>query len=390
VPPDRPDPVDGHGRDDGRDPLRTVAREWGRMGITGFGGPPTHILLLRQLCVQRRGWIPADEFEDAIAACNLLPGPASTQLAIYCAGRVAGWPGALVGGAGFILPGLATILALAWLFLSASPPESVRAAGAGAGAAVAAVAVRAALDLALPSWRRVAGLAARGRWIAYACAGAAASALIGPWLVLVLLGCGVVELAIRRGAAGAAALAATPHAAGLGSLAWTALKVGALSFGGGFVIVPLMQADAVSHYHWMTGAQFLDAVALGQVTPGPVVGTVAAVGYAAGGFGAGLLAAAIAFTPSFLFVLAGRSRFDRLRGHPVARAFLEGAGPAAIGAIAGSAVLLAGELSELWQYALLAAAAVALLAARRGIVPVLLAAGLLGELALAAGARIPG
>ncbi|HEY3764368.1 MAG TPA: chromate transporter, partial [Gaiellales bacterium] len=160
MPPDRPDPVDGHGRDDGRDPLRTVAREWGRMGITGFGGPPTHILLLRQLCVQRRGWIPADEFEDAIAACNLLPGPASTQLAIYCAGRVAGWPGALVGGAGFILPGLATILALAWLFLSASPPESVRAAGAGAGAAVAAVAVRAALDLALPSWRRVAGLAA--------------------------------------------------------------------------------------------------------------------------------------------------------------------------------------------------------------------------------------
>ncbi len=388
--PDRPDPADGHGRDAGRDPLLTVAREWGRMGITGFGGPPTHILLLRQLCVQRRGWIPADEFEDAIAACNLLPGPASTQLAIYCAGRVAGWPGALVGGAGFILPGLATILALAWLFLSASPPESVRAAGAGAGAAVAAVAVRAALDLAVPSWRRVAGAPARGRWIAYACAGAAASALIGPWLVLVLLGCGVAELAIRRGHTAAAALAAAPHAAGLGSLAWTALKVGALSFGGGFVIVPLMQADAVSHYHWMTGAQFLDAVALGQVTPGPVVGTVAAVGYAAGGFGAGLLAAAIAFTPSFLFVLAGRSRFDNLRGHPVARAFLEGAGPAAIGAIAGSAVLLAGELSELWQYALLAAAAVALLAARRGIVPVLLAAGLLGELALAAGAHIPG
>jgi chromate transporter len=182
---------------------------------------------------------------------------------------------------------------------------------------------------------------------------------------------------------------ALPHAAGLGSLTWTALKVGALSFGGGFVIVPLMQSDAVSRYHWMTGPQFLDAVALGQVTPGPVVCTVAAVGYAAGGVGAGLLAAAVAFTPSFAFVLAGRRHFDRLRGHPVAQGFLEGAGPGAIGAIAGSVYLLAGELSETWQYAVLALAAAALLVARRGVVSVLLLAAVAGEAALALGASIP-
>ncbi len=119
------------------------------------------------------------------------------------------------------------------------------------------------------------------------------------------------------------------------------------------------------------------------------MGTVAAVGYAAGGFGAALLAAAVAFTPSFAFVLAGRSRFDRLRGNPAARAFLDGAGPAAIGAIAGSSVLLAGELREWWQYVVLAAAAAALLVARRSIVGVLLAAALAGEAALVAGARIP-
>ena len=107
------------------EPLRTVAREWWRLGAIGFGGPPTHILLLRQLCVERRGWIPAEEFEDAIAACNLLPGPSSTQLAIFCAGRVGGWPGALVGGAGFIIPGLVVIIALAALFLSSSPPDWV-------------------------------------------------------------------------------------------------------------------------------------------------------------------------------------------------------------------------------------------------------------------------
>jgi chromate transporter len=186
---------------------------------------------------------------------------------------------------------------------------------------------------------------------------------------------------IRVGRTGPISLAAAPHAAGLGSLAWTALKVGALSFGGGFVIIPLMQSDAVSRYRWMTGPQFLDAVALGQVTPGPVVGTVAAVGYAAGGVGAALLAALVAFAPSFTFVLIGRSRFDRLRGYASARAFLEGAGPAAIGAIAGSSWLLAGELREGWQYAVLAAAALALLLGRRSIVGVLLAAAFAGEIA---------
>jgi chromate transporter len=377
------------GRGGVRGDLRTVAREWGRIGVTGFGGPPTHIVLLRRLCVDREGWIPADEFEDAIAACNLLPGPASTQLAIYCAGRVGGWPGAFAGGAGFILPGLAAILALAWLFLAGSPPNAVRAAGAGAGAAVSAVALRAAADLAVPSWRRVRGGGAHARWVVYAAAGALGSALAGPWLVLVLLGCGAAELAVRGEGRRRALFPALPHAAGLGSLTWTALKVGALSFGGGFVIVPLMQSDAVSRYHWMTGPQFLDAVALGQVTPGPVVCTVAAVGYAAGGVGAGLLAAAVAFTPSFAFVLAGRRHFDRLRGHPVAQGFLEGAGPGAIGAIAGSVYLLAGELSETWQYAVLALAAAALLVARRGVVSVLLLAAVAGEAALALGASIP-
>jgi chromate transporter len=388
VPPGRAER--GEARAGGSGVLRTVAREWGRMGVTGFGGPPTHIVLLRDLCVEREGWIPADEFEDAIAACNLLPGPASTQLAIYCAGRVGGWPGAVVGGAGFILPGLAAILLLAWLFLSGSPPDAVRAAGAGAGAAVSAVALRAAADLARPSWSRASGRAAHARWVMYAAAGALGSALAGPWLVLVLLGCGAAELAVRGLVSGRGLLPALPHAAGIGSLAWTSLKVGALSFGGGFVIVPLMQSDAVSRYHWMTGAQFLDAVALGQVTPGPVVCTVAAVGYAAGGFGAALLAAAIAFAPSFAFVMAGRTHFDRLRGHATAQAFLEGAGPGAIGAIAGSVYLLAGELSQGWQYAVLAAAAAALLAARRGTVAVLLLAAVAGEAALTLGARIPG
>jgi chromate transporter len=173
------------------------------------------------------------------------------------------------------------------------------------------------------------------------------------------------------------------------SLSWVALKVGALSYGGGFVIIPLMQADAVHRYHWMSGQQFLDAVALGQVTPGPVVQTVAVVGYAAAGLGGGLLAAAVAFAPSFAIMLLGAHRFDRIRGDERARAFLDGAGPAAIGAILGSAIPLAAALTQRWQYVVLAAAAVSLLGLRRGVVPTLLGAGAAGALAVLAGVPLP-
>jgi chromate transporter len=374
--------------------LRTIAREWGRIGCIGFGGPPAHIALLRQLCVERRRWLDGHEFEDAIAACNLLPGPASTQLAIFCAWRLRGRTGALVGGACFIVPGLLVILLLAALFLQGSPPAAIKGAGAGAGAAVAAVAVQAGWSLVPDSRRRSPSTL---RWTAYLAAGAVSAATVGPGLVLVLVGCGALEVVLRRvrHAPGIGALvplpvlAATADTGGLLSLAWVAIKVGALSYGGGFVIIPLMHSDAVDRYHWMTSGQFLNAVALGQVTPGPVVQTVAVVGYAAAGVGGGLLAATIAFSPSFAFILLGGSRFDRLRADEDAKSFLNGAGPAAIGAILGTAVPLAGALTETWQYAVLAAAAVALLIVRSGVVLTLLAAGAAGAAIGVAGGPLP-
>ncbi|MGD0244900.1 MAG: chromate efflux transporter [Streptosporangiaceae bacterium] len=365
----------------------TIGREWGRIGCIGFGGPPAHIRLLRDLCVQRRGWLDSQEFEDAVAACNLLPGPASTQLAIFCAWRLRGRLGAVLGGVAFIVPGLVVILALAALFLSTSPPRWVLGAGAGAGAAVPAVAIHAGAGLTGPSWQRRRNTA---RWLAWLLAGTASAALLGPWLVLVLLGCGLTELALELsgrdhdasllpGLAAGPALAAGALSGGvLASVAWVAFKVGALSYGGGFVIIPLMQSDAVSHYHWMTGTQFLNAVALGQVTPGPVVQTVAVVGYAAAGLAGGLLAPLIAFSPSFAFVLLGAHRFDQIRGNNAARAFLDGAGPAAIGAIYGSAIPLTEALSQPWQYAVLAGALLLLLPLRRGVVLTLLTAGAAG------------
>ena len=188
-----------------------------------------------------------------------------------------------------------------------------------------------------------------------------------------------------------APLLATAAAAsgGLLALTWVAFKVGALSYGGGFVIIPLMQADAVDHFHWMTAAQFLNAVALGQVTPGPVVHTVAVVGYAAAGVRGGLLAALVAFAPSFAFVLLGASHFDRLRANANAKAFLGGAGPAAIGAILGTSIPLARALSESWQYAVLAGAFAVLFALRWGVVRTLLLAGGVGVVVALAGGPVP-
>jgi len=382
-------------------PLFSIAREWGRIGIIGFGGPPAHIALMRRRFVEEREWIPARDFEDGIAATNLLPGPASTQLAIFCAWRLRGTVGAVIGGLCFILPGLSIILVLAAVFLAVHPPPWIEGAAAGAGAAVPAVALQAAAGLIPASWARTAGgRSARIRWIAYLAVGGAAGATLGPFLVLVLLGCGLVEIASsgtgrsgpsrRRPSAAFAPLVAPALAAGgLVSLAWVAFKVGALPYGAGFVIIPLMQHDAVHTYHWMTAAQFLDAVALGQITPGPVVQTVAVVGYAAAGVLGGLLAAAVAFAPSFLFVIGGAPHFDRLRHNAAVQRFLTGAGAGAIGAIAGSSIPLALSLGHLWQVGVLLVAAVWLLVLKRPTVPALLGAGGLGVIVALAGGPVP-
>ena len=367
----------------------------------GFGGPPTHIRLLGDLCVDRKGWIGPQEFEDAITACNLLPGPASTQLAIFCAWRVRARAGAIIGGLAFIVPGLVLILCLSAVFLATAPPRWVEAAGAGAGAAVAAVAVHAGAGLVPASWRRAmaASRAMQARWLLFLVAGALAAATLGAYVVLVILGCGAIEVACRATAQGEQkrsghlapllAVGAVGAAGVWWSLGWVAIKVGALSYGGGFVIIPLMQADVVNHYHWMTAGQFLNAVALGQVTPGPVVLTVAVVGYAAAGVRGALFATAVAFSPSFAFVLLGASRFDRLRANPAVRGFLDGAGPAAIGAIFGSAIPLARALGQPWQVAVLAGSAALLFMLHRSAVTTLLLAGLVGVVVVAGGASLP-
>jgi chromate transporter len=375
-------------------PLRTVVREWGRIGLIGFGGPPAHIALMRELCVERRRWLDAQEFEDANAATQLLPGPGSTQMALYTAGRVGGRTGAVLGGLAFVLPGLVMVLAISALAFAEAPPEWVRGVGSGAAAAVVAVVVQAGLALGRASLEHRRG-GALARAVLYLAAGTAATVFAGVGVVLVLLACGFVELAWRRrpGAAVHAwpvflLLLAATGAAAIPALAWTAFKVGALSYGGGFVIIPLMHGDAVDVNGWMTDAEFANAVAYGQLTPGPVVHTVAIVGWAAAGLGGALLAAAVAFAPSFLVILVAGARFERLRGSAAARAFLDGAGPAAVGAILGAAVPLFDALEEGWQYAVLGGAVV-LLVARLAPLWALVGGAVAGLVAVVVGLPIP-
>jgi chromate transporter len=271
--------------------------------------------------------------------------------------------------------------------LSDDPPEWVRGVGAGAAAAAVAVIAQAGLGLARGALQDR-GAAA----VVYLVAGAVAALVAGPLVVLVLVACGLVELGRRR--AGAAVVAwpaalalAASAVAELPPLTWTALKVGGLAFGGGFVIVPLMQGDATGH-GWMTATQYANAVAYGQITPGPVTHTIALVGWAAAGASGALLASAIAFAPSFLFVLLGGERFERLRAGRGPRAFRDGAGPAAVGAILGAALVLAGALGPAWQWIVLAGAG-AVLALRRPPIEALLGGAVAGLVAALAGAALP-
>ncbi len=362
--------------------LSVIAKEWLQLGITGFGGPPAHIALLRKLCVEKNKWIESTEFEDAVATTNLLPGPASTQLAIFCAWKLREVRGALLGGLCFIAPGLVIIIALAALFLAKHPMNWVLGAAGGAGAGVAVVALNAAYQLVPGSWQRFTSTQ-RARWFVYAILGVLCTNFLPAFVVLVLLACGLFEVLLRAsdqrlGLMGPLALGHGAALTGMGAVCWVALKVGALSYGGGFVIIPLMQHDVVSTYHWMTNAQFLNAVALGQITPGPVVQTVAVVGYSARGLTGALLAAFIAFAPSFIFVLIGAPRFEKIRTNKNVASFFAGAGTAVLGAIAGASVPLTRALHHGWQIPLLLLMFVWVFLLRKGVVSGLLICGAVG------------
>jgi chromate transporter len=328
--------------------LREVALLFLKLGFLGFGGPAAHIALMRREVVQQRAWVTDERFLDLLGASNLIPGPSSTELAIYLGYNRAGRMGLALAGVLFILPAFAMVLALAWSYERSGSTPAGEALLYGIKPVIIAVILQALWGLgraAFRDWRSPAGAAA-----------AFSLYLAGVNPLIVLFGVGLAVMATRagpsfarslvavlpvRGVLGAAAVT-TPMGFSYGTLFLTFLKIGAIVYGSGYVLLAYLRDDFVDRLHWLSDKQLLDAVAVGQLTPGPVFTTATFVGYLVGSWKGAVLATVAIFLPSFLFVAAVYPLIPRLRRSPVAGAFLDGVTAAALGLMAGVTWQLAG------------------------------------------------
>jgi chromate transporter len=315
-----------------------VAALFLKLGFTAFGGPAAHVGMMHNEVVERRKWLSEQEYLDAVGATNLIPGPNSTEMAIHIGLRRAGWPGFVLAGLGFILPAVLIVLALAWVYVRyGTQPE--------AGWLLYGIKPVVIAIIAQALWR-LGKAALKTVWLALLAAGVVVLYVIGINEVALLLGGGLIFMLIvsakpwrqLRAAIFPAAppalvmvssLAAAPFSLPL--LFLTFLKIGAVLYGSGYVLMAFMRADLVMRYGWLTDAQLLDAVAIGQVTPGPLFTAATFVGYVLGGVPGALLATLGIFLPSFIFVAAVSPLIPRLRGSPLASSFLDGVNAAALG-----------------------------------------------------------
>lgn len=317
-----------------------MARYFLRLGTVGFGGPGAHIAAMHDDLVRRRGWVDERQFLEVVGVTNLIPGPNSSEVAMHLGYVRAGPLGGLVAGLSFMLPALLMILGLSWAYFEIGEFE-VR---ADLLAGVQAVAVAAVLATA---WRlRVAVTGGLLKPVLGA-AGFGLTLALPALSPLVIPAGGIVSLLATRATATLAvtglpllgALAA--GGGGLGGLTVVFLRTGVLLFGGGLVLVPLLAPEVVDR-GWLTESQFLDGIALGQATPGPITLTSAFVGFAVQGIEGALVATAAIYLPSFLAVLAGTGPFlRRFRRNPAVAAFVEGVTASALGAVVAAAVILA-------------------------------------------------
>lgn len=318
-----------------------------RLGATAFGGPAAHVAMMDDEVVRRRGWLTRQEFLDLYGATNLIPGPNSTELAIHIGHRRAGWAGLLVAGGCFILPAALITLGVAWIYVRFGALPEMSALLHGIKPVIIAVVAQALWGLGRTGLRSKLSVA-----LALLCVGAN---LLGVHELALLAGAGVLSVVHRLGAGRSAgsspgAAVAVPLAGGAAApLAGVAaagvpfglqplflffLKVGSVLFGSGYVLLAFLRADLVERYGWMTEAQLLDAVAVGQVTPGPVFTTATFIGYFLGGVPGAAVATAGIFLPSFFFVALSGPLIPRLRRSAVASAFLDGVNAASLALMA--------------------------------------------------------
>ena len=359
--------------------LAEVAGLFLRLGFTAFGGPAAHIAMMRREVVERRKWLSDAQFVDLLGVVNLIPGPSSTQLAILLGYTRAGWPGLVVGGICFIGPAMLIVLALAAIYVQFHALPEIGWALYGIKAVVVAIIAQALFGLG----RSV----LRGAWALTIFVAVAALFLLGINPLILLFGFGLVfaagRLIARRREPAASAPAtsspapsqadspttppanpapAVPALAGRAivtrataaasaaanavpfsqlTLFLTFLKIGAVLYGTGYVLLAFLRTDFVLRLHWLTDRQLLDAVSIGQFTPGPVFTTATFIGYLVGGWQGALLATLAIFLPSFVFVGVVRGLAGYLRRWPATAAILDGVNAAALGLIAAVLVQLA-------------------------------------------------
>ena len=371
-----------------RRPLREVAGLFLKLGVIGFGGPAAHIALMRDEVVRRRRWVTDAEFLDLLGATNLIPGPNSTEMAIHLGYVRARWAGLMVAGALFILPAVVITLAFAWLYVRYGSTPQATWVLYGAKPAIVAVVVQALWGLVRTA---VKGPLLAGVGVAvvllYELGVNEIALLFGGGAVALLLG----RLSTRRaaGAAGALALAgAAPALAQAASVAapfvattlfLTFLKIGSVLYGSGYVLLAFLRQDFVHRLGWLTDATLLDAIAIGQFTPGPVLTTATFVGYVIAGWWGALLATVGIFLPSFVFVAVSNPVIPRLRRSRWTAPILDGVNVAALGLMAAVTWDLGRSALVDWFTAALALVAAALLIYfKANSAWVLLGAGLVG------------
>jgi chromate transporter len=336
-----------------RTTLGDLARLFFKLGTIGFGGPAAHIALMEDEVVRRRGWLTREAFLDYVGATNLIPGPNSTELAIEIGRDRAGWPGLVVAGVAFIVPAAVIVGVTAWAYVKFGTLPAALALFAGVKPVIIAIVVQAL-------WR-LARTAVKTRWLAALTMAAIVAVAAGVHELVALVAAGILSVLAAMGARpsvaseradavmpiGASALTSAPRLAGaLGAAAgvpvavsiWSLfaifLKIGSVLFGSGYVLLAFLRADFVERLGWLTERQLLDAIAVGQVTPGPVFTTATFIGYVLAGIPGAALATVGIFLPAFLFVAVSGPLIPRLRRSRLAGAALDGVNAASLGLMA--------------------------------------------------------
>jgi chromate transporter len=321
-------PHQKHALQDRRDELRELTRLFLRLGTIAFGGPAAHIAMMEDEVVRRRRWLTHEDFLDMISACNLIPGPNSTEMALHVGQRRAGLRGLLVAGLAFIVPATLITIALAWIYVAFGTMPQVVQIFYGIKPVIIAIVLQAIV--------RLARSVLRTRLLIGLAIAATVAAFVGIDEMVILLAAGAIVIVARRArgpfgssfaltsvaAVKAGAVAAIPFS--LGGLFLFFLKVGSVLFGSGYVLLAFLQGGLVDRPHWLTQSQLLDAVAIGQITPGPVFTTATFIGYVLGRMPGAVLATVGIFLPAFFFVSISGPLLPRLRRSPIAGAFLDG------------------------------------------------------------------